>query len=128
MKKTIFMDKYFDFCIEQVEDIYNLDTIARKLGEMDKLKLILLNQDQYNCLSFLSKPEIIFSAFKRKNSEVFMKIIKGDEKSRVKEIANYFIELDNVKDDDVDGKFFDMLDQNVVTLLEKFVEARKKNN
>ena len=107
--------------------------ILKKFAEIDKLKMLLLNQDQYHLFEYLPKPVIM------KNSKIHMNFVKtqqtsdtkvslktdiiqnNDPLSKAKTVQRAFDNI--VKKEsmsDIDRKLIDSLDQDIIRLLEGF--------
>jgi len=105
--------------------------ILKKFAEIDKLKMLLLNQDQYHLFEYLPKPVIM------KNSKIHMNFVKTQETSASKvssktDIIHHNDPLSKAKAvqraydnivkkenmNDIDRKLIDSLDQDIIRLLE----------
>ena len=104
--------------------------VLKKFSEIEKLKMLLLDEDQYHLFEYLPKPTIL------KNSKIHMNYVKADKQSPVKkgEIIHHTNDLmsktkevqrafRNIKRktelSEVDRKLIDCLDPDIMRLLEE---------
>lgn len=104
-----------------LEEKLDISYIMKKFYEIDKLKMILLNENQYNLFDYLPKPVIL----KNKkiglgNTKSHIKICESDDENI--KAKNLYISFQNIMKQShlssIDKKLIDLLDENVKTLLE----------
>ena len=92
-------------------------------GYSIKLKLLLLNKEQYSCFNFLSKVEVnSHSKSRSRRSIPFLELELG-EADKVKKILDYFVKIGAVNNNEIDSKILGMLDHTVVNLLNEYLKA-----
>ena len=119
----------------------DLKFILKKFSEIDKLKMLLLDQDQYHLFEYLPKPVIM------KNSKIHMNYVKAQQNISIKLDSKTDIihqndplkkakivqkAFDNIMKkenmNDIDKKLIESLDQDIIKLLEGVhIEGREEN-
>lgn len=104
-----------------LEEKLDIAFLLRKLYEIEKLKMILLNENQYSLFDFLPKPTILKNnKIDLGNSNANLKNYESDDAiTKAKKL--YFSFKNIMKQNElsaIDQKLIDLLDENVKTLLE----------
>ena len=104
--------------------------ILKKFAEIDKIKMLLLNEDQYPLFDYLPKPMIL------KDSKIHLNFLKSDTKSPFKKSSEIIHDENDIvmkaktvqrayvnimkkeKKSDIDLKLIESLDENLLKILE----------
>ncbi|CAD8135134.1 unnamed protein product [Paramecium octaurelia] len=97
--------KQIHYAIDKVMSKLDVSFIIQKLQELDKLKYLLLSNDQINLFNYIPKPLIPFGVFEQEFQEniqnlekkISYKLILDDEKSEITKINDAFKSYQNIK-------------------------------
>ncbi|CAD8137676.1 unnamed protein product [Paramecium pentaurelia] len=98
-------NKQIHYAIDKVMSKLDVSFIIQKLQELDKLKYLLLSNDQINLFNYIPKPLIPFGVFEQEFQEniqnleqkISYKLILDDEKSEITKINDAFKSYQNLK-------------------------------
>ncbi|EAR93742.1 small GTP-binding domain protein (macronuclear) [Tetrahymena thermophila SB210] len=117
-----------DYSIEKLYQNLDIFSILKRLIEVEKLKRLLLDQNQIKLLDYLPKPTINLNLAlnkdlnrsNQKNQEI--NLLYQDNRSELQKAKDAFEAYKNIlsKDDfsELDQKLIDMLDQNLIQIFE----------
>ena len=105
-----------------ITEFLNINTLIKKVNEIEKLKILLLNRGQYTCINFMTKPEISYI----KKSRKLFKIENEDRKmtgdQKIENIIKYFCELEEINEGDINHKLLDIMHESIVNAIYTYVE------
>ena len=115
------------YAIKQKLDI---SYILKKFYELDKLKMLLLNEDQYNLFEYSSKPVVL------RNSKIDLGHSKNsnfpnyenDIVGKAKKMYNAYKNIKKQKEvSEMDKRLIELLDDNIKNIFEVIKEKLKNN-
>ena len=123
--------KIIDTGIKKIEELLDIVHVSNKLLEIDKIKYLLLNENQLNLFDYLPKPKI--STILKENKLLlnkFSEIPEKDQKLIEKAMIakNSFIEIKNQKSlSNIDEKLLKLIDKNLIEILNVEKQKNYKN-
>lgn len=63
-KKNLYKDFQYDKCLKEVNEFTNLNYIVKKLKDLDYVKAIIFNREQFLSFDFFNKPLIADNSMK----------------------------------------------------------------
>ena len=127
-KKVETLDKFYKKCYKEMKEYLDINVITRKLKEIESLKLLTCNQEQILCFNYFVKPEIDENNSYRYSSKIHSQYKNTPDSDKLKQIINYFLHKSKGKDDFLDSKIIEMLDEELVELINTTIELSHKAN
>ena len=121
-KKLIHLDDLYNIANERVQEFLNINTLIKKVNEIEKLKILLFNRNQYTCINYMTKPEISFKNTTKKilKIENEEKNMTGDQK--IENIIKYFCGLKEINEGDINHKLLDIMHECIVNAIFTYVQ------
>ena len=117
--------KRFEKAISAIQEKLDVSYILKKFYELDKLKMLILNKDQYHLFEYQPKPVILKNAkidLGAKNFSFISYETSKDVRGKIKKMFNAY---NNIKKKNeltiLDQQLIDMLDDQVKEIMEVFL-------
>ena len=127
-KRVESLDKLYEKCYKEMKEYLDINVITRKLKEIESLKLLTCNQEQILCFNYFVKPEIDENNSYRYSSKINSQYKNTSDSDKLKQIINYFLHKSKGKDDVLDSKIIEMLDEELVELINTTIDLSQKAN
>lgn len=125
--KIRYLEAQYDKCLDDIKEYLNFNSLIKRIQEIDQLKLVLLNPEQYMCFNFLAKPEIYTNKKKaiRKSTMIVEKEKNLGNEEKLKIIVEYFAMLEQLDPETLDFKLLEIMDENIRDLIFNFLTYNK---
>ena len=117
--------KRFEKAISAIQEKLDISYILKKFYELDKLKMLILDKDQYHLFEYLPKPMILKSAKIDLGDKNFTFISYETSKDVLGKIKKMYNAYNNIKKKGeltlLDNQLIDMLDDQVKEIMEVLI-------